>query len=579
MNSEIRQCQSCKNDFTIEPEDFDFYKKIKVPPPTFCPECRLIRKLASREDRSLYKDRCDKCKKDIISIYSRETPVTVYCSLCWWGDGWDALDYSKEYDFSKPFFEQFCELQKEVPREATGGKNSTNCKFSNGNIRCKNCTLTFDGFEAINCYNCESPGFSRDSMDSDVIVNADHAYETINSNGVYNTKFVYFSDECFDCSFLFNCIGCSNCFGCVNLRNQKYCIFNQKYTKEEYQKEIKKWDLGSYEIIKQAEKLFWGLYYKVPRRFAIIKNSTNVTGDNIQATKDSYMCFETLLGVENSKYITMGGLLLKDSYDVVFGGDHSELFYENNGGTQSSRCFFGRAPNESTDIEYSVRVFNSSFLFGSTMLRNKKYCILNKQYTKEEYEKLIPKIKKQMDEMPYIDKKGRVYKYGEFFPTELSTFAYNESLAYEEFPMTKEEAKKEGYLWRDVEEKNYSTTLKSEELPDSINDITDDILKETIACPNKGRIETKCTFGYRIMPDELRFYRLMKISLPRYCPNCRYYERRKWKNPWKLWHRKCMCDLKNHQHKGVCENEFETSYAPDRPDIIYCEKCYQAEVY
>ena len=54
----------------------------------------------------------------------------------------------------------------------------------------------------------------------------------------------------------------------------------------------------------------------------------------------------------------------------------------------------------------------------------------------------------------------------------------------------------------------------------------------------------------------------------------------------KLWHRTCMCKGTNdkgntvdHGHDGKCLNEFETPYAPDRSEIIYCEKCYQKEVY
>ena len=27
-----------------------------------------------------------------------------------------------------------------------------------------------------------------------------------------------------------------------------------------------------------------------------------------------------------------------------------------------------------------------------------------------------------------------------------------------------------------------------------------------------------------------------------------------------------------------CPNEFETTYSPDRPEIVYCEQCYQQEV-
>jgi len=31
--------------------------------------------------------------------------------------------------------------------------------------------------------------------------------------------------------------------------------------------------------------------------------------------------------------------------------------------------------------------------------------------------------------------------------------------------------------------------------------------------------------------------------------------------------------------KDGCTNEFETPYAPDRPEIVYCEECYNKEIY
>ena len=586
---EKRTCQSCKQDFTIESDDFAFYEKIKVPPPTWCPECRMIRRLAYREDRSLYKDKCKKCEKDIISIYNPETSFTVYCPTCWWGDSWDGAEYGKDYDFSKSFWEQFYELLKIVPYQATSQKGSTNCNYSNGNTRSKDCVLTFDGYECINCYNCQVPIFSRNSVDSDGTLNADHAYETIYSNGVYNTKFVYFSNECLDCSFLFNCIGCSNCFGCVNLRNQKYCIFNKQYSKEEYKKEIIKWDLGSYEIIQKAQEKFLELYYKTPRRFALIVNSTNVTGDDIQNTKNCQTCFSALEGVENCKYIQLGGLLLKDSYDVTYGGDISDLLYEVNGCERGQRNLFSRGPNDSTDIEYSDKVYNCFYCFGCTKLRNKKYCILNKQYTKEEYEALIPKIKQHMINMPYIDKKGRVYKYGEFFPSEFSSWTYNETLAHKYFPLTKKEAIEKGFKWYEEKERDYKITIKSENLSDHINDVNDSILNEVIECEHKGTCNEQCTMAFRILPDELTFYKQMNLALPHLCPSCRYGQRIKKKNPLKLWHRKCMCNgveseggiykntIKHTHGDEPCQNEFETAISDERKEIVYCEKCYQAE--
>ena len=114
MKNEIRNCQNCKKDFVIKSDDFLFYEKIKVPPPTFCPECRMIRRMIWRNMRALYKRECGLCKKSLISMYSDNVPV--YCNECWYGDKWDSFSYGKEYDFSKPFFIQLKELFQIVPR-------------------------------------------------------------------------------------------------------------------------------------------------------------------------------------------------------------------------------------------------------------------------------------------------------------------------------------------------------------------------------------------------------------------------------------------------------------------------------
>ncbi|MEK0338467.1 MAG: hypothetical protein QQN41_13645, partial [Nitrosopumilus sp.] len=80
------------------------------------------------------------------------------------------------------------------------------------------------------------------------------------------------------------------------------------------------------------------------------------------------------------------------------------------------------------------------------------------------------------------------------------------------------------------------------------------------------------------------------IPLPRYCYNSRHFLRVKQRNPLKLWHGKCQCAggesdnkiYKNtikHFHKNEhCPNEFETTYGLDKKEVVYCEKCYQAEV-
>jgi len=186
-----------------------------------------------------------------------------------------------------------------------------------------------------------------------------------------------------------------------------------------------------------------------------------------------------------------------------------------------------------------------------------------------------------MDELPYKDKKGNIYKYGEFYPAELSYFGYNETVAPEHFPLTKEEAQKNGYKWQDnIQRTTGKETLKPENIPESIDDVDEGILNEVLACVN-------CKRNYKIVPNELIFYKKMRIPIPKRCFYCRHEARLKRRNPFKLWHRKCMCGsvgspqvTSNHFHgRAECTEEFETSYAPDRPEIIYCEKCYQSEVY
>ena len=81
--NETKNCQNCKKDFTIEIEDFNFYEKIKVPPPTFCPECRLQRRLVWMINIVLFKRKCDFCGNAGLSMYKENAPYKIYCHKCW----------------------------------------------------------------------------------------------------------------------------------------------------------------------------------------------------------------------------------------------------------------------------------------------------------------------------------------------------------------------------------------------------------------------------------------------------------------------------------------------------------------
>jgi len=581
-------CQNCHKKFTIEPEDFEFYKKIEVPEPTFCPECRAQRRFAFCNLMELYKRKCDFSNKDIISIYRSDSPFKIYHSKIWWSDKWDPMDYGRNYDFKQPFLEQFKRLMLDVPRPHNFNLGSVNCDYCAGVYNCKNCYMCV-GNRSEDCL-YSFVGLSRNCLDSFFAIESENCYENIFCHKNYNLYFSQFTDNCIDSAFLYDCRNCQNCFACVNLRNKKYHIFNKPYAKEEYKKEMVKYSFGSHKNVKKTEKAFYQFRLKFPRRFARVRQSRESTGDNISNVNNCYYCFNSAQEIDKCKYIFSGGWHLKDSYDIFDGGTNSELLYEIvTSGNNAQKVFFSVNVTQNVyNIEYSNECYSSSNLFGCVGLRHKKYCILNKQYTKKDYEELVPKIKEHMNTLPYLDRKGRAYRYGEFFPIELSPFDYNKSVAQEHFSLTKEQALKQGYRWYDKPKPEHKPTVKAKDLPDNIKDVDDSILKEVIECENAS---SGCEGAgvFKIIPNELRFYQKHNISLPRLCPACRMWTRLKQRNPLKLWKRQCQCagekssngvyqNTAEHKHKNKpCPNTFQTTYAPDRPEIVYCEKCYQKE--
>ena len=574
MNSETKQCQNCKGDFTIDPDDFGFYEKIGVPAPTFCPECRAIRRMMWRNLRSLYKRNCNICEKSIISLYSGVDNAPVLCNSCWNSDKWDQHQNGKDYNFDKEFFVQLKELWNINPRlYSVKVGNLINSEYTNFSKDNKNVYLSFSVSNCEDVIYSESIDFSKNTVDSYSVVKLDSCFYNINCEGNYNTHYAIKSNNNIDSCFLYDCINCQNCFLSSNLRNKKYFFKNKQFSKEEYIKNIEDYKLNKFSNLEKAIKEFRLLIENnTIHKYASIYGSKNVLGDNIHNSKNFKLCFDIYEG-ENVAYSFRSGVNLKDSYDVLGTSYNAELIYEGVGVTtnvfKNYFCYF--LMNNCRECEYSGILKNCQNCFGCFGLINAKYCILNKQYEKEKYFEKIEKIKKHMNEIPYIDEAGRVYRYGEFFPFNFSSCGYNETIANNFYPKTRKEALEKFYPWKDKEERNYNIDIRTEDIPDDINDTDESIIGKIIECAHRGTCNQQCTEAFKIIPEELQFYKRMNLPLPRLCPNCRHYERLAQRNPLKLWHRKCM--------KPGCNNEFETSYSPDRPEIVYCEKCYQQEVY
>jgi hypothetical protein len=503
-------------------------------------------------------------------MYDPSKSYIIYCHDCWWSDKWDSLSCGIEYDFSKPFFEQYNKLLKRIPLLGLSNLNSVNSEYGNFTDNNKGCYLVFGSGFNENVRYSRMANWTKDSVDLLNVGKSELLYDCINCHESYKLRYSYNCKNCTDSFFLFNCRNCSQCFGCINLVNKSYFIFNIQYSKEEYQKKILEINCSSWknkENIKSGpiQKLLSSNIYK----YANIIGSTNCTGDSIDSSKNCKNCFDIFRNCENIKHV-FAVAETKDAYDGI-GQYRNDFSYENVDNDVGNLNKFTITVYASNNVYYSWNCHNSNNLFGCYGLKKKSYCILNHQYTKEKYEELVPKIIQQMNDLPYIDSQGRIYQYGEFFPPELSPFCYNETIAQEYFPLTKEAVLKQGYKWKEREERNYIIDIKTEDIPDNIQDVQDEIIGQVIECEHQGKCNEQCTEAFKIIESELQFYQRMNLPLSHLCPNCRHYQRLKQRNPLKLWHRKCM--------KKGCDNEFETSYAPERPEIIYCERCYQGEVY
>ncbi len=568
--SENPICQNCKKDFTIESEDFNFYEKIKVPPPTFCSECRMIRRMNFRNERSFYKQDCDLCKKSVIAMYDPASKYKVYCIDCYSSDKWDPFEFGKEYNFSEPFFKQLDGLLKAIPRRALYQDFAVNSEYTNQIVHIKNCYLCFGGHHYEDSSYCAQNFYLENCLDVDFSSNCEFCYESLYLRKCFRVRFGYYSEDCLDSWFIYDCRNCQNCLGCTGLRNKNYCILNQQYTKGEYEQKVKELKLFNQESLLKFKNEFLKNSLLFPRKYANVKNVINSVGDNLEQVKNCKYVF-SVSEAENVRYsffIPYGGA--KDCFDLDHAGVGTTESCELHSGFGNNRVMFCTRVYYSHNVEYSDDCYNCEYLFACAGLRKKSHCIFNKQYSKEEYEVMVKKIKEHMEKMPYEDKKGRIFKYGEFFPMDIMPFSYNDSVVCEYFPLTKKEILENGYKYKEPETKNYKPTIFPNQLP-AIKEANEEILKEIIQCEHAGDCNHRCTTAFRIIQNELNFYKILEVSLPELCPNCRHMGRIEMLNPPRLYHRKCM--------KAGCKNEFETSYATNRPEIIYCDSCYKQEVY
>jgi len=327
-------------------------------------------------------------------------------------------------------------------------------------------------------------------------------------------------------------------------------IFNKQYTKEQYEQMIKTLDLGTQENVDKFRVQVEKFFKTQPHKHLQQEHLENSFGDHLYNAKNSTYCFDCK-DLEDCKYCAKVTTNVKDCMDYNGWGIGAELIYQSGacGDKVYNMKFCSTCVRDVHDCEYCEECVTSSDCFGCFGLKSKKYCILNKQYTKEEYEKLKAKI---------IDHMKKTGEYGEFFPQELEVFGYNETIAMDYYPMTKEEALARGFKWVEKDRTNFPQMYK---IPERIKDVPDSIVTEILAC-------SRCGKNYKITAQELKFYRQDGLPIPGLCPDCRHINRQRKRNPKKFNDVKC----------AKCGDICKTTFDPKSGYIIYCQSCYNKTV-
>jgi hypothetical protein len=404
-------CKQCSESFEITKSDMELYdrvspvfagKKEKIPPPILCRPCRERQRMSFRNEWSFYHRPCDLTGKQMLSIYSLDKPYKVYEQSVWWSDRFDPLVYGREFDFNRPFFEQWQELSLAVPRASIHNTKSENCEYTNYSSENKNCYLAIGTLFSEDVLYSYRASRCRNICDCYDPYECELCYEVSFSKQLYDCRYCL---ECHNssgltlCSF---CNGCTDCFGCVNLRNKKYHIFNKEFGQGEYEKLVRELRMD----MSAAMVRFEEFRKTQPHRAVDAVNCEQSTGDHMINCKDCHDVF-VFKDSEGSRYCAFceGNIFCMDA-NFSNGG---ELQYHSTNLVKNYHVLFANLAWYDKNCVYITSCFNSTNLFGCIGMKKNEYCIFNKQYTKEEYEVLVPRI---------IDHMRKTGEWGNYYPVQ-----------------------------------------------------------------------------------------------------------------------------------------------------------------
>ncbi len=453
---------------------------------------QIIKELWSWNSLTFYK------KNWLITRYADFVDLNIIHYKDWFEQQSKFTEYGIDYDFNKSFFENFEILMKKMPWPNVYHYSMENENADYADILRMSKNVYLSKVVIQDCSNVLYSYVVKENSHNVfnsvfVIWNNDNIYWSFwvfNSFNVFYSKYIVNSSDIW---FSTNLIGCKECIFCDWLENASYCINNVQYSKEEYEKKKQ-------EILSQKEK-FEDWYNNLNAKW---KNfgSQNVDWEFVVNSQDVQQWYFGYNIKNWNKFFFIGGTNGDEDFEwLMFAWSpylreayNSSMFWD------TEKVYFSWLVGTGYDIWYSMYVHNIKYCFGCIGLMDKEFCILNKQYTKEEYFEMKKKILNQMD------KEWTLWKY---FPASLNLFYFNETWADILWNFDKQEIISEWYKWNEEWIKvDIPANVKLVNIKDvDIVNFDENVLKVVYS-------DDKWNY-WRIMPLEYKFLKKYWLPLPR----------------------------------------------------------------
>ena len=552
-----KNCRVTGQTFAISPEEVAAFQRHEVPLPAISPEERLRRLLSFRNDSRFYWRECSASSERIFSAYPPNAPYPVVAEDIWWSDRWDGLQFAQEFDFGSAFFEQLHELWKKAPRPAAHVRDSSSVKASHRVTNCHECFLVWDCRDSTNSFYSHHLSDCQHCADCFYCRGCRNCYECVDCHACDSLLFSEHAHLCSESAFLFNCSKCDHCLFCANLEGCSYYVFNEKVTPEEFERFRNEWELSERARREAAYERFREFLKDVPTPHLYQTSSTNVSGNYIFSSKDvtrSFFC-------ENVED-TFGGFFLTDAKEILdsYGFPSSGLQRV----SQSVSVGYGAKEvynsvecwKDVERLDYCFYCEESSDLFACAGLRGKQYCILNKQYSKNDYHD-------KRDELVTHLRAKKMWRVS--LPTVFSDFAYNQSSANDVMPLNKIQAEMMKFAWAGEDEfvrpsqllgsSGTSPAERFQDVPTSVDSLSEvDLSQAVFLCELSGK-------PYQFTQQETELYRRQQVAPPSRSFEQRYRERLQ---------RLAFRGLQE-ATSSVSEKEFVTSFSKSWPQPVVDE--------